>query len=117
MMYRIIKPIWLNSRVYKPGQENDLYLSKKQQKRYLRRGDIRMLGQPVPEGSKGVQGVTGYEVPGETGNTGMPGPVGSYSEDDLHDLTVDELRDMARERDIPYSGLRKNELIQALNEG
>lgn len=36
--------------------------------------------------------------------------------DELSELTVAELRDIAREQDISYSGLNKAELIEALEE-
>lgn len=35
---------------------------------------------------------------------------------DLNELTVDELRSIARDKDVSYSGLRKDELIKALAE-
>jgi hypothetical protein len=34
----------------------------------------------------------------------------------LDELTVAELRELAKERDIAYSGLRKDELIEALSQ-
>lgn len=47
----------------------------------------------------------------EPEETAVPEPVPTV---DLDDCTVAELQDMARERDISYSGLRKAELIEAL---
>jgi len=96
-MLKIVRSIWMHGRVFKPGQEEALEmagLTAKDRRKYVRRGNIR------------VDGVKAIDAKSFAANET---PALDYR-------TVDELRQIAKEKDIPYSGLRKDELIQALGD-
>lgn len=80
---------------------------------------------------KGIRGVPLYEIPlsALVVTQPAPEPVASVAEEvpapepvtaetdiDLSSLSVSDLREMAKEAGIPYSGLRKADLIAALSE-